>query len=91
MYQLNVIEKKSRFVGENQIESLAALGNISRRVTEMRVSIRNELLGEQTSEQVMSAEALRQSAAELSRLVARYGDTLIPTIPTGDSIRTSGN
>ena len=77
VYQLNVIEKKSRFAGENQIESLAALGNISRRVTEMRVSIRNELLGEQTPEQVMSADALRQNAAELSRLVARYGDTLI--------------
>jgi signal transduction histidine kinase/CheY-like chemotaxis protein/HPt (histidine-containing phosphotransfer) domain-containing protein/CHASE3 domain sensor protein len=77
VYELNVIERKSRFVGESQVESLAALGNISSRVTEMRVGIRNELLDEPAAEKSMNAEDLRKNAAELRRLVGQYGDTLI--------------
>ena len=42
--QLHSIESRSRFVAETQIGSLAALGNITRTFTEMRVNVRSALL-----------------------------------------------
>ena len=44
--ELTNIQNKSRFVSELQIESLAALGNISTNITDMRVTVRNYLLAE---------------------------------------------
>ena len=50
-YQLSGIQRKSRFVSEIQIESLAALGNISRELTETRVNLRNCLIAEQAADE----------------------------------------
>jgi PAS domain S-box-containing protein len=76
-YRLSRIHEKSRFVSEMQIESLAALGNISRNMTNMRVSVRNYLLAESPAEQEVPAAALRKDREELTRLLAVYGDKLI--------------
>ncbi len=42
--QLSKIEAQSRFVSEEQIPSLAVLGNLSRTVTLLRVNVRSHLL-----------------------------------------------
>jgi signal transduction histidine kinase/DNA-binding response OmpR family regulator/HPt (histidine-containing phosphotransfer) domain-containing protein/CHASE3 domain sensor protein len=71
------IESLSRFVVDTQIQSLAALGNISRCSTEMRVAIRNYLLSEDNVEQGRAAQLMNENRTELSRLLAKYGDNLI--------------
>ena len=71
-YQLNHIEFKNKFVGI-QIESLAVIGNISQCLTEMRVSTRTYFLTEDKDEQARAEKTVRQNAAELKRLLARYG------------------
>ena len=81
-YQLNHIEIKNKFVGV-QIESLAVIGNISQCLTEMRVSTRNYFLSEDKDEQARAEKAVLQNAADLKRLLARYGDSLV----TGDKDR----
>src|SRR3974377_447057 len=77
LYELNQIEKKSRLVAELQVESLAALGNISRNLAEGRVNLRNCLLAGEKEGQVELAKAFRDNSAELNRLLDRYGDALI--------------
>ena len=81
-YQLNRIEGKNKFVGV-QIESLAIIGNISQRLAEMRVSTRTYFLSEDKNEQARAEKSVLQNAAELKRLLARYGDSLV----TGDKDR----
>jgi signal transduction histidine kinase/DNA-binding response OmpR family regulator/HPt (histidine-containing phosphotransfer) domain-containing protein/CHASE3 domain sensor protein len=76
-YQLSGIEKQSRFVAELQIESLAAVGNISRKVTDMRVNLRNHLLAASAPERTKAAATVRTDRDELPRLLAAYGDKLI--------------
>ena len=75
-YQLNHIEFKNKFVGI-QIESLAVMGNISQCLTEMRVSTRTYFLTQDKDEQARAEKTVRQNAAELKRLLARYGDSLV--------------
>jgi PAS domain S-box-containing protein len=76
-YQLSGIHKKSRFVSELQIESLASLANISRKITDMRVGLRNHLLAESAAQQSEPAASLRKDREELTRLLADYGDKWI--------------
>src|SRR5262252_2462029 len=75
-YQLRAIEQKNRFVSEMQIESLAALGNISSQLTDMRVNIRNYLLAEGEVEAAQPSADLRLHSEEMTRLLDRYGDAL---------------
>jgi PAS domain S-box-containing protein len=76
-YQLNVIEKKSRFVSDMQIESLAALGNIASQNTDMRVNVRNYLLADDAAESAEPAADLAKHNEEMTRLLDHYGDALI--------------
>src|SRR5215831_10836281 len=75
--QIAKVETLTRLVAEVQIESLGALGNISRRAAEMRISIRSYLLAEDRTAQIRYEADLRKSQAELTDLLARYGDELI--------------
>src|SRR4051794_27135303 len=77
LYQLSGIQKKSRFVSEIQIESLAALGNISRELTETRVNLRDCVIAEQAADERAAATAVFKHGSEMANLVARYGDSLI--------------
>jgi PAS domain S-box-containing protein len=76
-YQLNGIEKKSRFVSEMQIESLAALGNIASRNTDIRVNVRNYLLADEAAEAAEPVADLAKNSEEMTRLLDHYGDSLI--------------
>ena len=76
-YQLRGIHRQSRFISEMQIESLASLGNISRKITDMRVSLRNHLLAESAEEQRAPAASISKDREELPQLLAAYGDKLI--------------
>ena len=71
------IEALSRFVTEKQIESVATLGEISRRFGEERVCLRNRLIATGRAEQAQAEADLRDNQAQMERLVARYADSLI--------------
>lgn len=75
--QLSNIEERSRFVSENQIGCLAALGNISRTLAEMRVNVRSFLLAEDQAQRQAARAAFDEDERELAALLQKYGDTLI--------------
>ena len=78
--QLEKIETKSRFVAEDQIESLVALGNISRSVSGMRVNLRDYLLADDKTVQAENEKLYRQFSADLDRQLKAYGDSLISDV-----------
>ncbi len=75
--QLESIETRTRFVAESQIGSLAALGNITRSFTEMRVNVRNALLTDDPAELARARAAFDEDRAEVERLLRHYADTLV--------------
>src|SRR5512140_1161760 len=75
--QLSKVETRSRFVAETQIGSLAALGNISRSFSELRVNVRSYLLATNQSEQAKARSAFDAGEAEVQRLLRQYADSLI--------------
>src|SRR5215472_3608678 len=76
-FELVKIQQKIRFVSELQIKSLAALGNISRQLDNTRSELRNCLLAEDPATTADAAKAFDEHAAEITNLLARYGDNLI--------------
>jgi signal transduction histidine kinase/CheY-like chemotaxis protein/HPt (histidine-containing phosphotransfer) domain-containing protein/CHASE3 domain sensor protein len=74
--QVARIETQSQFM-TLQVESLAALGNISRCSAEARVGLRNYLLAENKEERARAESLIHENHAELTRLLAIYSDTLI--------------
>ncbi len=74
--RLASIESHSRFM-ILQVESLSALGNITRSYEESRVSVRNYLLADDKDEQARDAGVLRANQEELNRLLAKYAGSLI--------------
>ena len=75
--QLARVETRTRYAAELQVQSLAALGNISRTLAEMRVNVRSYLLARDSGERVDAKAALDESKAALARLLQNYGDELI--------------
>ncbi len=75
--QLYSLDRQSKFVANVQIESLAELGHISRSSSEMRVALRTYLLAGDEAHRVAAEAAVRKHRAELSDLLAQYGDKLI--------------
>ena len=76
-FQLIKVESRVRYAAEIQVQSLAALGNISRTLTEMRVNLRSFLLARNETEQNKARIAFDTSHAELTRLLRYYADSLI--------------
>ena len=72
------IEARSRFVAENQIGSLAALGNITRTFTEMRVNVRSALLPSDAGG-VRSRRGRRstRTGRSFERLLREFADNLV--------------
>jgi PAS domain S-box-containing protein len=77
IFELVKVQQKIRFVSELQIESLAALGNISSQLNNARAELRNCLLAEDPATTADAAKAFDEHAAEITNLLARYGDNLI--------------
>src|SRR5690349_261308 len=75
--QLSSIEARSRFVAELQIPSLAALGNISRTLAELRVHVRNDVLATSDAERASVRSTFAHDEAELDRLLDDYEHTLV--------------
>ena len=74
--QLTGIEDKSRFVAETQIASLAALGRITRSLTEMRVNVRSYLLATDRAKQDQARALFDEDEAALTQLLREFADTL---------------
>ncbi len=81
VYQLNDLDKKSRFVVEYQVESLSVLGNISKHITEMRVALRTLALADDPAQVTEAAALIRQKRLEVDQLLAEYGNKLISDQP----------
>jgi signal transduction histidine kinase/DNA-binding response OmpR family regulator/HAMP domain-containing protein len=75
--QYGRIENLSRFLAEKQIQSVATVGEISRRFGDGRVLLRNRLIASDPAEQSREEADLLENGAEMDRLLARYGDTLV--------------
>jgi len=82
-FQLAEVESRSRFVSESQIPSLAVLGNLSRTVEGLRVSVRSHLLATNQVDRANARAAFDAGEAEVNRLLSQYGDSLV----TGDRDR----
>ncbi len=82
-FQLSRIEEQSRFVAEAQIPTLAALGNLSRNIAELRVHVRSHLLATNRAEQAVAQLAFDKTEAAANHLLGQYGDSLV----TGDRNR----
>jgi len=82
-FQLAEVESRSRFVVEEQIPSLAVLGNLSRTVEGLRVDVRSHLLATNQAEQAKARSAFDAGEVEVNRLLSQYGDSLV----TGDRDR----
>jgi two-component system, sensor histidine kinase and response regulator len=75
--RLSEIEERSRFIAENQLEALAALGGITASFAELRVTVRNILLAADASERAAARATFVDSEQTLARLLQQYGDSLI--------------
>ena len=75
--QLSKVEIRSRFVAETQIGSLAALGHISRCLSELRVNVRSFLLATNEVQQAKVRATFDAGEAEVIRLLGQYADSLI--------------
>jgi signal transduction histidine kinase/CheY-like chemotaxis protein/CHASE3 domain sensor protein len=75
--QLSTMERHSRFVAELQIPSLAALGNMSRRFSELRVELRNYVLATNDVERARVRAHFDRDEAEVARLFRQYERDLI--------------
>jgi PAS domain S-box-containing protein len=75
--RLPTIEERSRFVAENQLGSLAALGAISGSFSELRVSVRNILLAADQAERTAAHSTFDENERALTQLLQQYADSFI--------------
>jgi CHASE3 domain sensor protein len=75
--QLSRIEERSRFVAENQVGSLAVLGNVSRSLAELLVNVRSHLLANSRVEQAAARAAFEANVQSLIRFLQHYGEALV--------------
>ena len=75
--RLSEIEERSRFVAENQLGSVTALGGIAASFAELRVSVRNTLLAADQSERAAARAAFDENDRTLSQLLQQYGASSI--------------
>ncbi len=71
------LEGNSRLVARKQIPSLAAIGNITRAFSEMRVSVRNHLLATDAAQRAAARAAFDQDETNLNRLLGEYTEKLV--------------
>ena len=76
LIQLSRIDVRTRVVAV-QVQSLAAIGNITRTVGELRVDVRDNLLNADAAARKAARDAFEAHGAELSRRLGQYGDALV--------------
>ena len=77
LIQLSEIEARSQFVAKTQIESLAALGNLSRSFPELRVHVRSYLLATNQLEQANARAQFGMTDSDMDYLLNQYASMLI--------------
>ncbi len=77
LQRLSRIEERSRFLADDEIESLAALGNVSRTFAELRVNARSFLLRQDAAGRSRARALFDADKEELSRLLRLYADRLV--------------
>src|SRR5215469_11698191 len=71
------VENRARFVANQQIPSLATLGNITRSFAELRVDVRDYVLATNETKRVTAKLAYDGHQQELQGLLSHYADALI--------------
>jgi len=71
------VRKKSQFVAETQIGSLAGLGSIARTFAEMRVVVRGHLLFNDKTEQAKAEKVFVSTKAKLTQLLRDYDKNFV--------------
>ena len=74
---LNKVEKRTQYAAELKVQSLAALGNISRHLTEMRVNVRSHLLARDKADQGKAKADFDEDKTALRVLLQHYADELV--------------
>src|SRR5262249_45825382 len=75
--QLRAIEKRGTYVTELQLPSVGAIGNITRKHAELRVSLRDYLLAPGDKERARAMAAFDAAEKDMNRLLDEYGDKYI--------------
>ena len=77
LYELSLVESRSRFVAESQIPALAIVGNLSRTFEQLRVEMRSHLLARTPEERARAIAAFDADDADIARLLDRYRDSIV--------------
>src|SRR5688500_1568057 len=75
--QLDRIESNSQHVSITQARSLTAVGDIARRLAEMRVNVRSYLLSDDRNKQAGAEALYREYKGSMLKALATYGDGFI--------------
>src|SRR3954447_26587645 len=75
--QLRAIEKRGTYVAELQLPSVAAIGNMTRTHSALRVDLRDDLLAPADKERAKTLAAFRSTEQELEQMLDQSADELI--------------
>ena len=75
--ELAEIQKRSLSVAETQVESLAALANVTRSFADLQGSLRSHLLNNNEAEKDKTKKIYEAKKADFAKLISTYADTLI--------------
>jgi len=75
--ELSKIESRSQLVAQNLIPGLAAIGNISRGFSELRLNLRSYLLASDQVQRTRARFEFDKDEAEVGRLLGEYEDYLV--------------
>ena len=73
-FQLDRIEERTRFVAQSRVIALVKLGEIARTFSELRVSLRSQLLADDQAGRSLARASFDEEAADLTRLLNEYAD-----------------
>ena len=76
-FELTSIETRSRFMAETQVGALAQLGNITRIFDDLRILLRNHVLGRDKEDQAKTRAAFEVKRTELTRLLREHADKFV--------------
>jgi two-component system, sensor histidine kinase and response regulator len=71
------VEERSLSISEDQIPSLATLGNLTRSYADVRVAVRNDLLATNDVGRASARAAFDKSGAEVNQLLDQYNGKLL--------------
>jgi len=80
---LSRIEERGRFLVEDQVGSLAAIGNIARNLGDLRIALRIEVLAPDAEGRKAARASFEASSAEMSKRFRLYADSLVTDAQDG--------